>query len=76
MFRNTILVITALLISKVTMAESPCAGNPVYRQFDFWVGEWEAFRKDGKKAGDSRITVILDSCIVLEEWTSVNNLYG
>jgi hypothetical protein len=27
----------------------PCAVNPVYRQFDFWVGEWEAFATNGKK---------------------------
>lgn len=47
----------------------PCA-NPVYRQFDFWVGEWEAFGPKGAKAGDSKISIILDSCVILEEWTS------
>lgn len=47
----------------------PCS-NPVYRQFDFWLGEWEAYSPNGKKAGDSKISVILDSCIILEEWTS------
>lgn len=50
-------------------AQKPCS-NPVYRQFDFWVGEWEAYATNGKKAGDSKISVILDSCIILEEWTS------
>lgn len=48
----------------------PCS-NPIYRQFDFWIGEWEAYGLNGKKAGDSKISLILDSCIVLEEWTSV-----
>ncbi len=48
---------------------SPCS-NPVYREFDFWIGDWEAFATNGKKAGDSKISVILDSCIILEEWTS------
>ncbi len=47
----------------------PCS-NPVYRQFDFWIGEWEAYATNGKKAGDSKISIILDSCIILEEWTS------
>ena len=47
----------------------PC-NAPVYRQFDFWLGEWEAFGKDEQKAGDSKISLILDSCIILEEWTS------
>lgn len=34
------------------------------------MGEWEAFGKDEQKAGDSKISLILDSCIILEEWTS------
>jgi ketosteroid isomerase-like protein len=55
---------------------TPCGGNPIYRQFDFWLGEWEAFGLNGKKAGDSKISLILDQCIVLEEWTSANAQQG
>lgn len=44
--------------------------KPEYRQFDFWIGEWEAFNTNGQKAGDSKISLILDSCVILEEWTS------
>ncbi len=51
---------------------SPCISNPVYRQFDFWIGEWNVFAKNNKKAGDSKITLILDSCIILEEWKSTS----
>ena len=50
---------------------SPCLTDKVYRQFNFWIGNWEAYNLKGKKAGDSKISLILDSCIVLEEWTSV-----
>ncbi|MBL0145933.1 MAG: hypothetical protein IPP48_09360 [Chitinophagaceae bacterium] len=53
----------------------PCS-IPQYRQFDFWIGEWEAFGIDGKKAGDSKITLILDSCVLLEEWTSASLQQG
>ena len=59
------------LFTSLVMAQKPCS-NPVYRQFDFWVGEWEAFGLNGKKAGDSKISLILDSCVVLEEWTSAS----
>jgi hypothetical protein len=52
-------------------AQKPCS-RPVYRQFDFWIGEWEAFGINGQKAGDSKISLILDSCIILEEWTSAS----
>ncbi len=54
-----------------TASRLPCS-RPEYRQFDFWIGEWEAFGKNGQKAGDSKISLILDSCIILEEWTSAS----
>ncbi|MEO6357757.1 MAG: hypothetical protein ABIU77_02055 [Ferruginibacter sp.] len=50
---------------------NPCITNEIYRQFDFWIGEWEAFNLKGKKAGDSKISLILDSCVILEEWSNV-----
>ncbi|MEP6713124.1 MAG: hypothetical protein ABJA37_11935 [Ferruginibacter sp.] len=50
---------------------NPCAADVIYRQFDFWIGDWEAFNLKGKKAGDSKISLILDSCVILEEWTNV-----
>ena len=56
-------------------AQLPC-GDSLHRQFDFWLGEWEVFGKNDQKAGDSRISLILDSCIVLEEWTSASVFKG
>jgi hypothetical protein len=73
----------ALLLTVYTAAaaqqpppKSPCLTDPVYRQFDFWIGTWEVYGKNGQKAGDSRIEIILDSCIVLENWTSANGGYA
>lgn len=69
-------LLTAVLISVFSLfAQRPCS-NPVYRQFDFWIGEWEVFNVNGKKAGDSKISLILDSCIIFEEWTSANITQG
>jgi ketosteroid isomerase-like protein len=68
--KKLLLAITfASCINTLPAQQLPCS-NPVYRQFDFWIGEWEAFGTDGLKAGNSKVTVILDSCIILEEWTS------
>ncbi|HMX36255.1 MAG TPA: hypothetical protein PLK54_00595 [Ferruginibacter sp.] len=53
----------------------PCS-KPEYRQFDFWIGEWEVFSPKGNKAGDSKISLILDSCVILEEWTSAGMQQG
>jgi len=69
-----------LLLNAATLfaqtAKTPCTTNPVYRQFDFWIGEWEVFAKNGNKAGDSQIELILDSCVILENWTSTSNGYA
>ena len=54
----------------------PCTTNPVYRQFDFWIGEWDVYGLNGKKAGDSKIELILDSCIILENWKSTGGNYS
>jgi|SRR5688572_15558567 len=67
--------IIPILCTLSVQAQKPCS-NPLYRHFDFWIGEWDVFGVNGKKAGDSRISVILDSCIILEEWTSANMTQG
>ena len=54
----------------------PCATDTMYRQFDFWIGDWDVYGLNGKKAGDSRIELILDSCVILENWTSANAGYA
>jgi hypothetical protein len=58
-----------------SFAQIPCS-QPEFRQFDFWIGDWEAYNKAGKKSGDSKISLILDSCIILEEWTSTGVFKG
>lgn len=45
----------------------PCAGAE-YRQFDFWLGEWDVFNPAGQKIGRNSITSTNDGCVVLESW--------
>ena len=68
-------ILLLVLLSLQGLSQRPCSA-PVYRQFDFWIGDWEAFGKNGQKAGDSKISLILDSCIILEEWTSAGLTQG
>ena len=56
--------------------KTPCTSDAAYRQFDFWIGDWGVYAKNGKKAGDSRIELILDSCIILENWKSTSSANG
>jgi hypothetical protein len=48
--------------------QQPRCDAPEYRQFDFWIGEWEVTGQDGRVLGRNRITRILDGCVLLEEW--------
>ena len=69
------LVITFTTSQFLTAQRVPCS-SPQFRQFDFWIGDWEAYGVNGKKGGDSKISLILDSCIILEEWTSAGVQQG
>lgn len=40
------------------------------RQFDFWIGEWDVTRPDGKPAGTNSIRKVLNGCALHESWTS------
>jgi hypothetical protein len=54
----------------------PCKESSPYRGMDFWVGEWEVETAQGRPAGSSRIELVLDGCIVLENWTGRNGYAG
>ena len=49
---------------------------PEYRQFDFWIGDWDVFTPDGQQVGTNRITLILGTCVLLENWTGKSGLEG
>jgi hypothetical protein len=73
--KRSLLLFFAFVSMQLITAQKPCS-LPVFRQFDFWVGNWEAFGKNGNKAGDSKISILLDSCVILEEWTSTSAQQG
>lgn len=55
--------------------QSPCHAAP-YRQFDFWVGEWDVENPSGAQVGTNRISIGLDGCLVEESWTGSNGTRG
>ncbi|MCA9244438.1 MAG: hypothetical protein KDA32_10815 [Phycisphaerales bacterium] len=40
----------------------------LYRQFDFWIGDWDVFNPQGVKVGTNQITAIEKGAIILEKW--------
>jgi tetratricopeptide (TPR) repeat protein len=64
----------AKIVEQATHNLKPCAYNPLNRQFDFWVGEWDVVTAEGTNpAGSSKIELILGDCVIQENWTSAGN---
>ena len=54
----------------------PCKSRPEYRQFDFWVGEWDVRNPQGQQAGTNSVQLILGDCVVFENWTGARGGQG
>jgi tetratricopeptide (TPR) repeat protein len=55
----------------------PCAYAIENRQFDFWLGEWDVSTTQGAvPAGTSKIELILEDCVVQENWKSLSSPYS
>ena len=52
----------------VDKKKNPCMYSAEARQFDFFVGEWDAFNPQGRKDGTSVIQRIASGCGILENW--------
>jgi len=59
-----------------TATSAPCSA-PQYRQFDFWIGDWDSF-DIGSSKSDARVRVerILDGCVIHEDYQSVDGHKG
>ena len=53
----------------------PCA-SPEYRQFDFWLGDWDVTTPDGKPAGTNLVTRPLGACVLQEHWKGLGGMTG
>lgn len=64
-----------VLISQRTTSLS-CAALP-YHQFDFWVGDWDAFDSGTPRAvARVRVERILDRCVLLENYEDTSGAKG
>src|SRR5215470_4693087 len=54
--------------------DAPPCSAPEYRQFDFWLGDWDAYDADALDTPTARVRVdaILGGCAVHETYTGVN----
>lgn len=54
---------------------APC-NSAEYRQFDFWLGEWEVSNPGGDVVGTNTITTVSDGCGLREQWEGAGGGVG
>lgn len=65
------------ILTEAQRSARPCTMAPEYRQFDFWIGEWEVQSNgSGQTAGKSSVQLILGECIIFENWTGISGVNG
>jgi hypothetical protein len=75
-----LLIVVAILLQNAGAAVGPVqkppdCSHPAYKQFDFWVGEWDVVPngqtlKPGQKPMTNIITKEYGGCVVTEHWES------
>lgn len=58
--------------------KEPDCTSPVYRQFDFWAGDWDAFEINDPSTVVAHVPVknILNGCVLLEDYRGEDGLHG
>jgi hypothetical protein len=65
-------IIASILAQTSTGAADPITPceRPAFREFDFWLGEWEVRDETGKLAGHNSVTAEQGGCVIMERWRS------
>ena len=64
------------LVRTMSVQAYPCAHQAGFRDFDFWVGEWDVHLANGTPAGSNIIERIERGCALTEHWTSASGGTG
>src|SRR5690242_21838009 len=62
--------------SPAAAAQPPACSAREYRQFDFWIGDWDVVAPDGTRAGHNRVERIEGGCGLQENWTGAGGGTG
>jgi hypothetical protein len=76
-----IVVLFTGAVSSASSADSPKHATclaPEYRQFDFWIGDWDAFDFDNPttKVARNHVDLILDGCVLMEDYEGADGHHG
>ncbi len=63
------------IVTRARQNAKPCTAASEYRQLDFWLGEWDVERA-GQKIARSSIQIILEECVIFENFYAFNGYSG
>jgi hypothetical protein len=74
---TSMIAIGTLLLASAApaIAAGPACATAEYRQFDFWIGEWDV-SLNGQAAGTNSITREHSGCAIAERWVGAKGLTG
>jgi hypothetical protein len=70
------------MVADLERAAFPCRSGPEQQQFNFWIGKWDVFAwnpsgpNGSAQLGSNDIEVILERCVLLENWTPAGGVPG
>ncbi len=73
-----LLIAAALMFAAapaMAQGQKPCT-DPVFDDFDFWVGDWDVTGAGGTVAGTNSITKEEYGCLLVERWTGAGGITG
>lgn len=72
---GVVLAMNATALAQDNSQPATCGGE-AFKQFDFWIGNWDVTTPDGNLAGENLITSEENGCLILERWQSANGGTG
>lgn len=67
-----ILLLSIRSYGQSSIKNCPCCSKN-YRQFDFWLGDWNVYDTLGSKIGENLVVALQDHCVLQENWKSKNS---
>ncbi|MGB7209719.1 MAG: tetratricopeptide repeat protein [Pyrinomonadaceae bacterium] len=64
------------VVKRSDIAVNPCKASQSFREFDFWIGEWDVKNPQGVLSGSSSVQLILGTCIIFENWSGGSGTNG
>lgn len=76
MWKQLLLLVLLPTMTAIAQDDPPSCMTPAYRQFDFWLGDWNVYRPDGRLAGTNRVTSEFGGCVLQEHYENASGYSG